>query len=170
MNLAVADSLNPGANYAVRSFAVQPDGRILMGGDFTTLASVPRAHLGRLNADGSLDTSFPSVADNTVFSVGIQEDQQIVVAGLFSSLAGQPRNGFGRLTPEGTLDTFDPGHGAEFHCWALAGDGAFLIADLIGNAPDVICEISRYYPDGKLRRDRYILYVHPVHRFAACPA
>jgi uncharacterized delta-60 repeat protein len=148
MNLAVADSLNPGANYAVRSFAVQPDGRILMGGDFTTLASVPRAHLGRLNADGSLDTSFPSVADNTVFSVGIQEDQQIVVAGLFSSLAGQPRNGFGRLTPEGTLDTFDPGHGAEFHCWALAGDGAFLIADLIGNAPDVICEISRYYPDG----------------------
>ena len=148
VNLAVADALNPGANYAVRTFAVQPDGRILMGGDFTTLASVPRAHLGRLNADGALDTSFSPAADNTVFSIGVQEDQEILVAGMFSALAGQARNGFGRFTPDGALDSFDPGQAAEFGSWALAADGALLIADMIGDLPDVMGDISRYYPDG----------------------
>lgn len=148
VNLAVADSLNPGANYALRTFAVQPDGKILIGGDFTTLASVARAHLGRLKADGSLDISFSPVADNTVFSIGVQENEQILVAGMFSALAGQARNGFGRFTPDGALDSFDPGHGAEFDCWALAADGALLIADTIGDLPDVMSEISRYYPDG----------------------
>ena len=56
-------SFNPGANGAVYAVAVQPDGKILVGGDFTTLGgggtgTTPRNHIGRLNADGSLDTSF----------------------------------------------------------------------------------------------------------------
>ena len=67
---------------------------------------------------------------------------------MFSALAGQARNGFGRFTPDGALDSFDPGHGAEFDCWAMAADGALLIADTIGDLPDVMGEISRYYPDG----------------------
>ena len=47
----------------VDSLAVQPDGKILVGGNFTTLGGQPRSYLGRLNADGSLDTTFTNGAN-----------------------------------------------------------------------------------------------------------
>ncbi len=47
--------LPPTAVYAIK---VQPDGRILIGGNFLKLNSEPRLYLGRLLADGTLDTGF----------------------------------------------------------------------------------------------------------------
>ena len=67
---------------------------------------------------------------------------------MFSSLGGQARNGFGRLMPGGALDSFDPGHGADFDCWALAADSALVIAGMVGDLPNVISEVSLCYPDG----------------------
>src|SRR6195256_405416 len=63
-----ADSFDPNANASVRVVVVQPDGKILIGGNFTTLspnggASVYRGHIARLNPDGSLDTAFSPNAD-----------------------------------------------------------------------------------------------------------
>src|SRR5438046_2436535 len=57
------DSFNPGANGMVNALVVQPDGKIVVGGFFTTLGgggtgTITRNHIGRLNADGSEDTSF----------------------------------------------------------------------------------------------------------------
>ena len=42
----------------VRAIAVQKDGKILIGGDFTSINGVPRKYLARLNPNGSRDTSF----------------------------------------------------------------------------------------------------------------
>ena len=50
-----------GANFAVRAMVVQPDGRILIGGDFTTINGALRSHIARLNANGTLDLSFDPV-------------------------------------------------------------------------------------------------------------
>jgi hypothetical protein len=47
-----------GANLDVEALAVQSDGRVLIGGDFTTVNGVSRGRIARLNADGSLDTTF----------------------------------------------------------------------------------------------------------------
>src|SRR5437764_856618 len=52
------DSLNPGVGGNVVSLAVQADGKILVGGDFTTLGGQSRTGIGRLNIDGTLDASF----------------------------------------------------------------------------------------------------------------
>ena len=57
----LADSFDPNANNtSVRSVAVQQDGKILVGGDFTTLApnggaAVTRNSIARLETDGRLD-------------------------------------------------------------------------------------------------------------------
>src|SRR4030088_1445738 len=56
------DGFDPNANGAVRVVVVQPDGKILLGGDFTTLgpnggATVTRNFIARLNPDGSGDTA-----------------------------------------------------------------------------------------------------------------
>jgi hypothetical protein len=44
------DDFNPGANDRVYSLAVQADGKILVGGSFSTLGGQMRNYLGRLNA------------------------------------------------------------------------------------------------------------------------
>ena len=52
------DGFNPNANVTVHSIAVQADGKILVGGEFTTIGVVTRNRIARLNPDGSLDTGF----------------------------------------------------------------------------------------------------------------
>src|SRR3954471_117728 len=47
-----------GPGSRVYDLAVQKDGRIVIGGDFTTVNHTPARHLARLNPDGSLDRTF----------------------------------------------------------------------------------------------------------------
>ena len=66
------DGFDPNANGPVLVVVVQPDGKILIGGDFTTLspnggATVTRNHIARLNPDGTLDTAFNPNANGTVY-------------------------------------------------------------------------------------------------------
>ena len=56
------DGFDPNANGAIRVIVVQSDGKILIGGEFTTLApnsgaTVTRNHIARLNPDGTVDSS-----------------------------------------------------------------------------------------------------------------
>ena len=106
------DGFNPGADSYVTALAVQADGKIVVGGWFTTLGGQPRNYIGRLNADGTLDTTFNPGADGYVSALAVQEDGKIVVGGDFTTLGGQTRHAIGRLNADGTLDTtFNPGGG-----------------------------------------------------------
>jgi uncharacterized delta-60 repeat protein/uncharacterized repeat protein (TIGR01451 family) len=105
-----------GPDGPINAVAVQPDGRVIIGGGFANVSGVPRAHIARLNTDGSLDTTFnPGFgADNVVYALGMQPDGRIVIGGAFHTVAAQSRNSIARLNPDGTLDqTFDPGDGAD---------------------------------------------------------
>ena len=51
-------AFNPTVNGTVWATAVQPDGRIFIGGAFNTVNGVARNNLARLNTDGTLDTTF----------------------------------------------------------------------------------------------------------------
>jgi hypothetical protein len=68
------DDFNPGVSGAVSSLAVQPDGKILAGGDFTTLGGQSRFRIGRLNADGTVDRGFNPGANSRVYSLAVQTD------------------------------------------------------------------------------------------------
>ena len=130
-------SFNPGADQSVRGLAVQVDGKILVAGDFTTLRSggvtMVRNHLGRLNSDGTLDTSFNPGANGLVEELAVQADGRILVAGDFTTLGGggtgtTVRNKVGRLNPDGTLDTsFDPGANLAVLALAIEADGKILV-------------------------------------------
>ncbi|MDQ3323122.1 MAG: delta-60 repeat domain-containing protein, partial [Acidobacteriota bacterium] len=100
------------ANSTVESIAVQADGRILVGGFFSTFNGVPRSRIARLNPDGSLDASFNpgSGFNNPVFSIVPQPDGKILVGGAFRSYNGAAVFGIARLNLDGSLDTtFNPG-------------------------------------------------------------
>jgi hypothetical protein len=89
------DGFNPNAGGQVFVVVVQPDGKILLGGDFTTLSPdgvmVTRNHIARLNPDGTLDTAFNPNANNLVVSIAVQADGRILAGGLFTSIGGQTR-------------------------------------------------------------------------------
>ena len=99
------DGFDPNANGAVRAVVVQPDGKILLGGDFTALspnggAAVTRNRIARLNPDGTLDAAFNPNASDTVYAIAVQADGKILVGGDFngaSSIGGQTRNRIARL-------------------------------------------------------------------------
>jgi len=97
----VDTGFNPGAGeeagQGVISLALQADGKILVGGDFTTLGGQSRNCVGRLNADGTADTSFNPGANAPVISLAVQADGKILVGGQFTTLGGGSRSSIGRL-------------------------------------------------------------------------
>ena len=128
---------NPGAGHNspyspwVYSLAVQADGKILVGGYFTTLGGQTLNYLGRLNADGTLDTGFNPVAGGAypyVRSLAVQADGKILVGGYFTTLGGQNCSYIGRLNADGTLDSaFNPGADYQVLSLAVQPDGKVLV-------------------------------------------
>ena len=99
------DGFDPNTNGVVEVVVVQPDGKVLIGGDFTTLApnggpAVTRGHIARVNADGTLDTAFDPNANSFVFAIAVQPDGKILVGGSFTNIGGQTRNSIARLNPD----------------------------------------------------------------------
>ena len=126
-------SFNPGANASVYSLAVQADGKILVGGYFTTLGGQTRNYLGRLNADGTLDSGFNPGANSYVHSLAVQADGKILVGGYFTTLGGQARNYLGRLNADGTLDSEfnDLGANGSVDSLAVQADGSILAGGVL---------------------------------------
>ncbi len=123
-----------GANNTVRAVAVQGDGKVIIGGDFTTVNGTTRGGIARLNSDGSLDTGFGNGlagADGPVYAVAVQGDGKVLIGGGFTTINGTTRNHIARLNSDGALDTgFGNGlAGANSIVYAVAvqGDGKVLI-------------------------------------------
>lgn len=112
----------------VKAVAVQSDGKILIGGNFTSVGGVPRSYLARLNTDGTLDTGFAPSLNLPVFCIALQADGSIVAGGQFFS-AGFTRRGMARILTDGSIDpTFNTGAGANNTVYDLDIDATGLIA------------------------------------------
>lgn len=97
----------PVANLSGRIFtaALQPDGKLLIGGTFTEVASKSRMRVARFNQDGTLDDTFaPTGFTSDVNSLLVQSDGKIIVGGNFESFGGTSRMGIARLDSSGNLD------------------------------------------------------------------
>lgn len=117
----------------VKDIAVQADGKILIAGNFSSVGSVPRTHLARLNPDGTLDASFNPFFNLPVFAIAVQSDGAILVGGQFFVNPGFTRRSIARLLPNGAMDpSFNPGSGANNTVQSLAIDanGNILITGL----------------------------------------
>ncbi|MCC9061865.1 DUF7619 domain-containing protein [Flavobacterium piscisymbiosum] len=109
---------------AIRSVALQPDGKILVGGYFDTFRGIPtKSKVIRLNSNGELDSTFSTTTNigSGPTQIEVQPDGKILinVSGLF------------RLNSDGTIDTsFNPQAGPSlFAKFALLPDGKILVPD-----------------------------------------
>ncbi len=127
----------------VLATAVQPDGKIVIGGSFSSVGGQPRSNFARLNPDGTVEstTTFnlgTGASGLLVADVAVQADGKIILGGQFSSVNGQPRNGIARLNADGTLEstaTFNPGSGAVggvFSSIKVQADGKILVGVFVG--------------------------------------
>jgi uncharacterized delta-60 repeat protein len=115
-----------GANGSVQAIACQTDGRVLLGGGFSSINGGFRRFIGRVMTDGSLDTSFnpgPG-ADNVVNTLAetfIGGVRAIYVGGAFGSISGGDSPGVARLNNDGSFDaSFTVGTGADGPVLAVA--------------------------------------------------
>src|SRR5262249_27806860 len=159
------DGFDPSANGLVRTIVMQPDGKILIGGDFSALApngaaSVTRNCIARLNADGTVDPTFDPNSNGLIYAIVLQSDGKIVLAGDFSALAPNGgasinRNFLPRLNADGTIDnTFDPRENNSVFALAVQADGGIIVGGNFtglnpgGGATVARNRVARLNPDG----------------------
>ena len=149
---------NPGENFNDNLYAIAQDanGKILMGGRFTSFDGTARNGIARLNADGSLDTTFdPGQGfDDEVLRITVQADGKILVGGDFTSFDGTSRNYIARLNADGSLDTtFDPGQGfdGDVNAIVLQANGKILVGgDFTSYDGTAVGGIARLNTDGSI--------------------
>ena len=152
---------NPGNN--IRSLAVQPDDKVLVGGFIGSYNGQPTPNLVRLNANGTLDAGFN--VGSLGFSNGggantgipevivVQPDGKIVVGGTFGDVNGTAAFNLVRLNANGTVDnTFlSTGTNGTVRGLVRQPDGKLLVGGLFtqvnGQASG---SLARLNPDGTL--------------------
>ncbi len=124
------EAANP-PDYWIGAIARQTDGKIIIGGRFAKVLGQTRNDLARLNADGTLDTSFLANVNGAVFELAIQPDGKVLIGGDFTLVGGQVRTCVARLNADGSLDStfLDPNipvlNGIQ--TMALQSDGKVLV-------------------------------------------
>jgi uncharacterized delta-60 repeat protein len=140
----------PTTTGSIRAIAIQTDNKILIGGNFTSVAGDgTRKHIARLLPSGAVDTTFTSTSGTTSLTLGasvntiaLQTDGKVLVGGSFTTVTAVPtpspnpaRSRFVRLNADGTLDTgFTPTNpDAAVNCVLVQPDGKILLAGAFDN-------------------------------------
>ncbi|MFC4475915.1 T9SS type A sorting domain-containing protein [Flavobacterium chungangensis] len=127
-----------GFDNQVNSITIQPDGKILVGGDFKKYQGISKGYLIRLNRDGSNDDTFKlgtyltsmSVNGKIVNAIVVQPDGKILVGGGFEKYQNLTQDGLIRLNSDGTKDTsldIGTGFSSDIYSIILQNDGKILI-------------------------------------------
>ena len=128
-NGLVRYSYSAASNGEVVCSAVDGQGRVLIGGLFTSFGGVTGLqNLVRLNTDGTVDTTFNPTPNQVVNAILVQPDGKIVIGGGFTNVDGTNNAYLARLNPDGTLETaFAPQPNLEVLAIARQSDGKLIV-------------------------------------------
>ncbi|HNQ88226.1 MAG TPA: hypothetical protein PKM73_06410 [Verrucomicrobiota bacterium] len=141
---AVDNTFDPGDGLDgwVSVLVLQPDGKILVGGDFERVGTSRRNSVARLHPDGSVDPTFEVAAPGRVEDLALLPSGQLLVAGRFVSAAG---SGVIRVNSDGTLDpAFNAPASHGYESIALERSGTML------GVEDGLRQVTRLDPNGGL--------------------
>ena len=113
----------------VVAFAVQADGKLVVGGAFSITGVETVNGLMRLNSNGSLDTSFAppnSIGEREISALALQSNGQILFGGDFANVGAVAMTAhLARLNSDGSLDaSFTPGVVVSFNVQAITLQGS----------------------------------------------
>ena len=130
INQPPADAaFNPGTDNVVFALALQADGKAMIGGQFTTLAGGSRRAIGRVNSDGSFDSTFNANINvgGEIYAAAALGNGSVLVGGGFTSIGGAARLNLARLSTNGVADSFNPGPNNYVFALAVQPNGQFLV-------------------------------------------
>jgi uncharacterized delta-60 repeat protein len=141
----------------VASSVVQSDGKIVIGGTFTSYNGTSINRIARVNTDGSLDATFNvgTGVNQLISKVLLQSDGKIIIVGNFTTYNGTARNRIVRLNSDGSIDgTFTVGTGANSQIYSagLQSDGKIIIGGTFTsyNGTTGVNRLARLNSDGTL--------------------
>ncbi|WP_163377786.1 malectin domain-containing carbohydrate-binding protein [Cyclobacterium sp. SYSU L10401] len=142
--------IGSGFNGAIVSLAITPENKILLAGNFTSFNGHPVKLLTRLNADGSLDTSFKvnEQLDIRPEKLLVQKDGKILLAASDGPTGDE--SSLIRLHPDGSQDRgFKAGIAASGHMelFTIQPDGKTLLSWGKYSQPHIL---TRLMPDGSV--------------------
>ncbi|MEY3500067.1 MAG: hypothetical protein RL308_1736 [Bacteroidota bacterium] len=133
-------------DFQIIDIKLQPDGKIIIAGEFKTINGTAAGCIARLNTDGTMDTSFNSglIFSNgnngvnfggLISTVSLQSNGKIIIGGWFDNINGIARNNIARLNKDGSLDlTFSPvggvsglGVNSYLVCSTIQSDGKIIV-------------------------------------------
>jgi len=126
-------NIGNGFNNTVHDIKIQNDGKIIVGGNFTSFNGTTRNRIIRLNQNGTNDTSFnPGLgASSVIRTISVQNNGKIIIAGNFTSFDGVVKNKMTRLNSDGTVDgDFSTGNGFDniVYCSSIQSDDKIVIS------------------------------------------
>lgn len=123
-------NIGTGFNNTVYVNTTDSNGKVLVGGEYTTYNGLTQNRLIRLNSDGTKDTSFDvgTGFDSGIWALAVDSNGKVLVGGNFTSYNGSAQNYLIRLNSDGTKDTsFDIGSGFV----GFTGAGIGLVNDIV---------------------------------------
>jgi uncharacterized delta-60 repeat protein len=143
-----------GTNGKIYTIAVQSNGKILIGGDFTSYNGNSCGNIVRLNTDGSYDKTFKNAKTNGIVrKITIDKNDKIIIGGDFTTVNSMSRIAAARILQTGTLDnSFQPvidSIGAVYDC-SIDNAGKIYVALNYKNTPEFSIEskIVRFNSNG----------------------
>ena len=128
----LAYPLGMGPNNTVFAMERLPDGRVWVGGNFTSFQGVATNRLVRIFPNGQRDTTtnIGAGADSRINVMRLLPDGKLLIGGLFFLYNNQVARGVTRLLADGSLDpTFQTGQGFNNEVLAIEGlaDSGLLV-------------------------------------------
>lgn len=159
-----------GFNALVTRIALQPDGRVIAIGKFSSVNGVSRRNVARLNADGTLDAGFQPTfsaanTSDTVFALAVQMDGKFLIGGSFSQVNGVSRFALVRFHADGSVDTsfnhrLPP---SSIEGIVLTADGKIVIGGFFNRTGSFDRQnIARLNPDGSLDPTFNLVYTSSI--------
>jgi uncharacterized delta-60 repeat protein len=107
----------------------QSDGKLLIGGSFTSVGGTARQGMTRLNTDGTLDTGWAANTFNgDVYAIGILSTGKVVIGGSFTTINTSFSRGYlALLDSDGTLNAATADTNAAVLGIAIQSDDKIII-------------------------------------------
>ncbi len=127
----------PGITSTIYSIQPLADGRILIGGDFTSVESTTRQRVALLHADGRPDATFNAAvgASSTVRRVAFAPDGKVLMGGSFNTMAGASSKSLAKVTAP--VSTTRPAAGATASRTVATGDVITIHGSNLSNVTGV---------------------------------
>ncbi len=94
-------------NGTINDIVYLPDGKSIIGGDFTTVNNFQQGAIFKINGDGTLDLTFNQNQigfNGQVTDIALRTDGKLMVSGYFNGYNGFTKNRFALLNTDGSAD------------------------------------------------------------------